>query len=165
MGWTSPRTWVAGAVVTAAQLNAHLRDNLAALLPLDQVAWTSYTPTLTQSASVTKTVNYAKYTQIGKLVVVRFSLSPTGAGSANNKITVSLPVTAASSSNIEVGVGRVVDASVPSTLHCITRMDSTTTVGFVNGSNGNLVGATGSGIATALASGDEVTGGAIYEAA
>lgn len=26
--WTSPRTWVAGETVTAAQLNTHLRDNL-----------------------------------------------------------------------------------------------------------------------------------------
>ena len=28
MAWTSPRTWVAGETVTAAQLNAHIRDNL-----------------------------------------------------------------------------------------------------------------------------------------
>ena len=28
MAWTSPRTWVANAIVTAAQLNTHLRDNL-----------------------------------------------------------------------------------------------------------------------------------------
>lgn len=29
MAWTSPRTWVANAIVTAAQLNTHLRDNLS----------------------------------------------------------------------------------------------------------------------------------------
>lgn len=28
MGWTSPRTWVTSEVVTAAQMNAHVRDNL-----------------------------------------------------------------------------------------------------------------------------------------
>lgn len=28
MAWTAPRTWVTGEVVTAAQLNTHLRDNL-----------------------------------------------------------------------------------------------------------------------------------------
>jgi len=28
MGWTSPRTWVAGSVLTAAQLNTDVRDNL-----------------------------------------------------------------------------------------------------------------------------------------
>jgi hypothetical protein len=31
MAWTTPRTWVAGEVVTAALLNTHLRDNLDAL--------------------------------------------------------------------------------------------------------------------------------------
>ena len=31
MGWTSPRTWVASEVVTAALLNQHVRDNLNAL--------------------------------------------------------------------------------------------------------------------------------------
>jgi hypothetical protein len=28
MAWTSPRTWVTGEIVTAAQLNTHVRDNL-----------------------------------------------------------------------------------------------------------------------------------------
>jgi len=31
MAWTSPRTWVAGELVTAALMNAHVRDNLIAL--------------------------------------------------------------------------------------------------------------------------------------
>lgn len=34
MGWTAPRTWVAGETVTAAMLNQHLRDNLLALTGL-----------------------------------------------------------------------------------------------------------------------------------
>jgi len=31
MAWTSPRTWVAGELVTAALMNAHVRDNLLVL--------------------------------------------------------------------------------------------------------------------------------------
>ncbi len=31
MAWTTPRTWVAGETPTAAQFNAHVRDNLDAL--------------------------------------------------------------------------------------------------------------------------------------
>lgn len=31
MAWTSPRTWVAGEVVTAANMNTHVRDNMNAL--------------------------------------------------------------------------------------------------------------------------------------
>lgn len=33
MAWTSPRTWVTGEIVTAAELNANVRDNLALLGP------------------------------------------------------------------------------------------------------------------------------------
>ncbi|OPZ76591.1 MAG: hypothetical protein BWY79_01543 [Actinobacteria bacterium ADurb.Bin444] len=31
MGWTAPRTWVTGETVTAAIMNAHVKDNLTAL--------------------------------------------------------------------------------------------------------------------------------------
>lgn len=31
MGWTTPRTWVTNEVVTSAQLNTHVRDDLSAL--------------------------------------------------------------------------------------------------------------------------------------
>lgn len=31
MAWTTPRTWVVGEIVTAAQMNTHLRDNLNTL--------------------------------------------------------------------------------------------------------------------------------------
>lgn len=31
MGWTAPRTWVTSEIVTAALMNAHVRDNLLAL--------------------------------------------------------------------------------------------------------------------------------------
>ena len=33
MGWTTPRTWASGEVVTAALLNTHLRDNLLETAP------------------------------------------------------------------------------------------------------------------------------------
>ena len=35
MGWTAPRTWVAGEVVTAALMNVHVRDNTRYLKGLD----------------------------------------------------------------------------------------------------------------------------------
>jgi len=37
MGWTAPRTWVAGEIVTAALMNAHVRDNTRYLKGLDGV--------------------------------------------------------------------------------------------------------------------------------
>jgi hypothetical protein len=33
MAWTDPRTWVTGEVVTASQMNTHIRDNMNALGP------------------------------------------------------------------------------------------------------------------------------------
>lgn len=41
MAWTTPRSWVAGEVVTAALLNTHLRDQLN-----EFTAWTAYTPSV-----------------------------------------------------------------------------------------------------------------------
>lgn len=37
MAWTAPRTWQVGEVVTAAQLNTHVRDNLMAVVPVGVV--------------------------------------------------------------------------------------------------------------------------------
>lgn len=34
MAWTTPRTWVTSEIVTASQLNTHVRDNLNAVFPL-----------------------------------------------------------------------------------------------------------------------------------
>ena len=39
MGYTTPRTWSAGETVTAALMNAHVRDNLNAVAP--KMAWIS----------------------------------------------------------------------------------------------------------------------------
>jgi len=55
-------------------------------------AWVTYTPTITQGATITKTTIYAKYSQVNKLVtfIGRFDL--TSAGSASNELQVSLPI-------------------------------------------------------------------------
>ena len=47
MAWTSPATWVAGAIPTAAWLNAQIRDNFKAIGD----PWTAYTPTWTASTT------------------------------------------------------------------------------------------------------------------
>ncbi|NLX10436.1 MAG: hypothetical protein GXY36_12335 [Chloroflexi bacterium] len=50
MAWTVPRTWITGELITAAQLNAHLRDNLNAL---KQPPSAVVTPTSTRTTSST----------------------------------------------------------------------------------------------------------------
>lgn len=51
MAWTSPRTWANGLTVTAAMLNAEVRDNLLALRALPCVAVRNATTTLTTSGT------------------------------------------------------------------------------------------------------------------
>lgn len=80
-----------GAVLTAAELNTGL-------------TYATYTPVWTQGNTITHTVDTARYTQFGKLVIGEIVLTATTAGTANNKITISLPVNA-SSNNKTVGSG------------------------------------------------------------
>lgn len=167
MAWSTPATWVAGAVLTAAQLNAQLRDNLNAAFPLAVDAWTAYTPTLTQSATVTKTVTYAKYQRVGRLIVVQGNLAVTGAGTAANAVTVGLPVTAAVGGFMVVGSGYIQDASAGAVNYSgIAVLASTTTMVFANAQGAATNGLLGvGGFAAALAAGDVVTYAATYESA
>jgi hypothetical protein len=164
MAWTTPRTFVAAAVLSAAQLNEN-RDNWNAQFPLGAPAWTGYTPTLTQSGAVTKTVTYAKYTQIGKTIISTGILACTGAGTANAIVTVSLPVTAATGAQRPIGSGHVWDGggNIPG----ICELQSTTTLAFMDSTQkvNALLGQTGTAFAIALASGMLVGWDVHYEAA
>lgn len=164
MAYTAPRTWVAGDVLTAAQLNQHLRDQLLAAFPLGIDAWTSFTPTLTQSGAVTKTVNYAKYQRIGRTIIAQYDLTMTGAGTTANAVLVGLPVAAAySATNIYIGSGAIIDASTTTLYTGEWALASANTVQM------NIDQASFSpwGLAPnlALASGDVIRLHVIYEAA
>jgi hypothetical protein len=54
-------------------------------------AWTDYTPTLTQSGAISKTVTYARWRKLGRLLTVHGVLSATSAGTANNPIIIGMP--------------------------------------------------------------------------
>ena len=94
--WTAGT--ISGQVLTAATLNTI------------GAAWVDYTPTLTQSATVTKTINHARYCQIQKLIVVELFLTCTSAGTAANAVKVGLPI-AAKNASASMGAGFVYDAS------------------------------------------------------
>jgi hypothetical protein len=132
-------------------------------------AWTSFTPVLTQTGVVTKTVTYSKYTQIGKTIIFNFMLAATGAGSANAVVTVSLPVTAASgTSGLPIGSGNIVDASAVTNNPGIAVFNSTTTLAFLDATaatGGVRLGNTGTVFSAALAAADTVAAMVIYEAA
>jgi len=96
--------------------------------------WTAYTPVLTQSGAVTKTVTYARYFKLGRLVTVSMVLAvtATGGGVSNNTITVSLPFTAVQAANMTVGTGHIYNASGGGAASHPARMvlNTTTTAAF-----------------------------------
>ena len=108
------------------------RYNGTTWIPVENLgAWDTYTPTLTQSGAVTKTVTRAAYTQIGKTVICNVLLIVTGTGSAGSQITVSLPVTASTSNqDLIVGTAEMWDNSAQ-VYTGLARLVSTTTVNFV----------------------------------
>lgn len=65
MAWTTPSTWVSGAILTAAQLNQQLRDNLDAI----GGAWTSFTPTMSNGWSLGNATVTSRYIKAGRLVI------------------------------------------------------------------------------------------------
>lgn len=147
---------------TAAQFNAHLRDNLNAAFPLGIDAWTAYTPTLTQLGAVTKTMTYAKYQRIGRFVTVNVLLAITGSGVVANAVLVGLPVTAATSDGA-IGSGFIFDASASVIYGGIVDLASTTEVDLLSTSGNGVLGA--AVFTAALASGDTLSFSATYEAA
>lgn len=110
--WTAGTT--SGQVLTAATLNTI------------GAAWVDYTPTLTQSATVTKTINHARYCQIQKTVFVQIFMTVTGAGTASQIVTVGLPFTAKNNSAF-IGSGFVYDASANFMYNILPTADATST--------------------------------------
>lgn len=123
--------------------------------------WTSYTPTFTQSATITKTVGYARWMRVGRTVIGGFHMTATSAGTASNAIRVGLPVTAGALPNdLGIGSGYVADVSSPQNYIASLGVITTTAVGFIV-----AAGYVGSSVAMTIASGDIVTGQFMYEAA
>lgn len=135
--------------------------------------WQGYTPTLTQSGAVTKTVTKARYVEQGDVCHVCVNLDVTGAGSANNAITITLPVAGANVTNAydTIGVGRLFDASAGTVYRGVVVMVNSTTIRIEgtgesgSGLTGNGLGASGTPFTAALASGDAVFFSATYEIA
>lgn len=124
-------------------------------------AWPSYTPTLTQFGTVTKTVTFSKYWKYGRTVVFETYLVATGSGTASNAISVSLPFTA-SAAGVVVGSFYLYDSSAGVNRTCVAALNSTTTVSGVLDGSAGYIGA--SGFTDALTSGDAILLYATYEA-
>jgi hypothetical protein len=127
----------------------------------------AWTPAVTQSGSVTVTVNQASYFRMGRMVTAFFFLSVTGTGTASNAITITLPVNAQYSSFVvPCGNAILLDASTTNLYTAVARLASATTFVMYNSSTPSADPRLGvGGFTAALASGDQISGMLVYEAA
>lgn len=127
-------------------------------------AWTSYTPVLKGGATtVSKTVTYAKYIQIGKTVILQAALSATSAGAANGTITISLPIAGLTADTSRVvGTFFIFDSGTAFYQGSAALLSTTEIYGF----GYNSVDKMGTSVpAMTLASGDGVGISIMYEVA
>lgn len=167
MPYVTPTTRSTGDLITAAIWNQDVVDNQTAAFPLGVGAWTTYTPDLEQNnVAVTKTVTRATYMRVGRTVWVHVQLAVTGTGTAAQRIDVGLPVTAAFGSNACIGSGYLFDTSATTNYPFVVLvLAGGTQVAFLPTST-DQANFLGSGVFTAaLASGDNITFTATYEAA
>lgn len=103
MAWTTPRTWVAGEVVTAAYMNANVRDNTNHLYGS---TWTTFSPTMTQSGSVALTTATGRYHYVGYRCTLHIFLDPSGTGTIANDIVIgNIPAAIAPRVSGEISAG------------------------------------------------------------
>lgn len=154
------KTFAAGNVLTAADTNLYLMH--------EGGAWSTWVPVVTQSGTVTCTVNRAVYARASRLIHFEALLTVTGSGTANNDISVTLPVAAAFAGNSFAGMGQVYDASAPDFIYWGPLVKTSTTVVKIasdSGTTGRYLGGTSAAFAAGLATSDSITIHGFYEAA
>lgn len=123
--------------------------------------WQDWTPTVTQSVSVTFTNTFARYIVIQKLVFFRARLGVTSAGTTGNAVIIGgLPFSFASVSG-HVGTIRILDSGTGNYVGILAVNTATSVVGVADGL-ANVIGITPN---FALASGDTITVEGAYEGA
>jgi hypothetical protein len=151
------KTSWSGAALTEADINLYLSG--------EGGAWTSWTPAIVQSGSVTCTVTRAKYARYGRTIHFMYQLAVTGSGTGSNAITVSLPVTAAASGFV-IGGGSLFDTSSSNIYQFLLYGSSTAVCQLWTSSTDGTGVALGQSVFTAaLASGDSINASGTYEAA
>lgn len=127
-------------------------------------AWETWTPTVTQSATVTCTNTLSRYGRIQKIIFATTYLTVTGAGTAGNNVLVSLPVNVQTFSGQIIGTGFVYDASATTVYNVTAYPASSSTVNLMY--TPNLTGGGfGSNPAVTLAVNDQIRLMFTYEAA
>ena len=150
----------------ATQYNAGLTSGqvlTAATMNSIGAAWETWTPTVTQSGAVTATTTLGRYMRIQKLVIAVAKMTITGTGTANNAVTLSLPITANNTAQM-IGSGSIYDSSANLLDLVICEGATTTTTKFYrNGAGGAAFWGIDPNVA--LGSGDVISVTFMYEAA
>ena len=150
----NPFPFVAGAVLTAAELNSIGE------------AWTSYTPVIKGGATtVTATLTYAKYAQVNKIVFVRVEAAVTSTGAVNGAVNITLPTglnSVQSSANAIAGGFFIRDSGVAFYTGA-AMINASNSVQGVSYNSGDFMG--NSAPAMTLVSGDVVSMFVCYEVA
>lgn len=94
MAWTTPATWIAGEVLTAAQLNTQVRDNLREIGQTAGVAaaWTDFTPTLSGGWALGNSTYTARYIRTGRKIEFYAKISIGSSATKGTTLTAALPV-------------------------------------------------------------------------
>ena len=148
--WTAGTT--SGQVLTAATLNTI------------GAASVSYTPTLTQGVTVSKTIISAKYWQFQKLVIGTVNLSITSSGTNATAVQIGLPITANAATQLIIGSYLVIGGAshYGNKVGSALIYTSTTIGGFVDGGVSNWFGVNP---AYQLLNGDAIHATFMYEVA
>lgn len=123
--------------------------------------WTTWTPTITQSVAVGRTVTFARYTTIRNVVILTTSLAVTSAGTITNAIVIAgIPIAPANTGTFPtIGEFKIFDATVGYYEGSVAPV-GVNDFRFHSDGVGNFVGITPN---FALASGDNISFTAIYE--
>lgn len=87
-----------------ALVNTEQINELSAFF-LTRDPWRTWTPTVTQSGSVTVTVTYARYVVLAQTVIVQARLAVTGSGTGGNDIVIAGIPAAIAPANYDAGSG------------------------------------------------------------
>jgi hypothetical protein len=126
--------------------------------------WQTWTPTVTQNVTLGVSVNYSRYTVIGKTVHANVAANITsGTGTAGYGVSMSLPVASAAGSPLRIGSCHVYDASAGTRYTGMAELDSTTGFRFVGDWSGGLQWGWNPSIAATVS--DQFSASITYEAA